>query len=83
MMKHINHKVIAGCGLYLLAYAAAANLELSDRPLGIGALANPMVMITLARDHTLYYESYNDATDLDGNGTVDEYETRFNPSNIY
>lgn len=83
MMNNINLKIMAGCSLYLLASAAAANLELSDRPLGIGALANPMVMITLARDHTLYYESYNDATDLDGNGTVDEYETRFNPSNIY
>ncbi|BEU04902.1 hypothetical protein OAG1_37020 [Agarivorans sp. OAG1] len=30
-----------------------------------------MVMLVMGRDHTLYYEAYNDASDLDGDGELD------------
>ncbi|MDH3346703.1 MAG: hypothetical protein OEM02_01195, partial [Desulfobulbaceae bacterium] len=31
----------------------------------------PLVLMVLGRDHKLYYEAYNDASDLDGDGTID------------
>lgn len=31
----------------------------------------PLVMLTMARDHRLYYEAYNDASDIDGDGKLD------------
>ena len=31
----------------------------------------PLVMLVLGRDHKLYYEAYNDASDLNGDGTLD------------
>jgi type IV pilus assembly protein PilY1 len=33
--------------------------------------APPLVMLTMAKDHKLYYEAYNDASDLDGDGNID------------
>jgi type IV pilus assembly protein PilY1 len=40
----------------------------------------PMVMLTMARDHRLYYEAYNDASDIDGDGELD---IRYKPSINY
>ena len=40
----------------------------------------PMVMLTMARDHRLYYEAYNDASDINGDGIID---VRYNPSIDY
>ncbi|MGE4497212.1 MAG: hypothetical protein AB7E48_04975 [Deferribacterales bacterium] len=37
----------------------------------ISATASPLVMFVMGRDHKLYYEAYNDATDLDGDGVID------------
>lgn len=37
----------------------------------ISSSASPLVMFVLGRDHKLYYEAYNDATDLDGDGIID------------
>ncbi|GAB1535998.1 PilC/PilY family type IV pilus protein [Geovibrio sp. ADMFC3] len=37
----------------------------------ISAGASPLVMFVMGRDHKLYYEAYNDATDLDGDGIID------------
>jgi len=31
----------------------------------------PLVMLVMGRDHKLYYEAYNDASDLDGDGKLD------------
>ena len=38
----------------LWALAAGAALDLPDRPISLGDLAQPMVMITMGRDHTLF-----------------------------
>ncbi len=39
----------------------------------------PLVMLTMARDHRLYYEAYNDASDIDGDGVLDiRYKSSIN-----
>ena len=35
------------------------------------ASAPPLVMLVMGRDHKLYYEAYNDASDIDGDGVLD------------
>ena len=40
----------------------------------------PLVMLTLARDHTLFFPAYNDLSDLDGDGELD---IRFKPAFEY
>lgn len=40
----------------------------------------PLVMLVMGRDHKLYYEAYNDASDLDGDGQLD---IRYNPAIEY
>ena len=39
----------------------------------------PLVMLVMGRNHKLYYEAYNDASDLDGDGTLD---TTYKPDDI-
>jgi len=39
----------------------------------------PLVLMVMGRNHKLYYEAYNDASDLDGDSTLD---VRYNPKNI-
>ena len=53
---------------------AAANEDNSDynvTPPFLTAAAPPLVMIVMGRDHKLYYEAYNDASDLNGDGVLD------------
>ena len=51
--------------------AQAAPLNLSQEPLFLTQSQPPLVMLNMARDHKLYYEAYNDYSDLDGDGTLD------------
>jgi type IV pilus assembly protein PilY1 len=54
--------------------SAAANEDNSDynvTPPFLTAAAPPLVMLVMGRDHKLYYEAYNDASDLDGDGDLD------------
>ena len=37
----------------------------------VNAGVPPLVMLTMARNHKLYYEAYNDISDLDGDGVLD------------
>ncbi|MCD8569504.1 MAG: hypothetical protein LRY50_14700 [Geovibrio sp.] len=37
----------------------------------LSSSVSPLVMFVMGRDHKLYYEAYNDATDLDGDGVID------------
>ena len=37
----------------------------------LAASVPPLVMLVMGRDHKLYYEAYNDASDLDEDGTLD------------
>ncbi|QDL54234.1 pilus assembly protein [Rhodoferax aquaticus] len=49
-------------------------------PLLTQTTAKPMVMLVAGRDHKLFYESYNDTADIDGDGSID---LRFKPSITY
>lgn len=59
---------------------ADTGMEFSAPPPFITEGAPPLVMLTMGRDHKLYYEAYNDASDLDEDG---ELEVRYKPSIDY
>ena len=40
-------------------------------PLFLPGAVPPLNMLVMSRDHRMYYEAYNDASDLDGDGTLD------------
>lgn len=65
--------VLAGMtiGWILCASSALADLDISDTPLFLPGAVPPLNMLVMGRDHTLYYEAYNDASDLDRDGTPD------------
>lgn len=51
-----------------------ANVEMGNycyAPPSIATTVPPLVMLVMGRDHKLYYEAYNDASDLDGDGILD------------
>ena len=49
------------------------DFKISQIPLFIDTSddAPPLTMLVMGRDHTLYYEAYNDASDLDDDGVLD------------
>lgn len=49
-------------------------------PLGVTTAAKPMTLIVMEKDHKLFYEAYNDASDLDGDGVLDIH---FKPNITY
>ena len=51
--------------------AAHAAIDVSQNPLFTTTSQPPLNMLVMGRDHKLYYEAYNDASDLDGDGVVD------------
>jgi type IV pilus assembly protein PilY1 len=59
----------------------AAELSLPGGPLFVAYQNHtPLVMLVMGRDHTLYYEAYNDASDVDHDKKPD---THFKPSIEY
>lgn len=66
---------LMGIGLGLLTSAAvtppASAVSLSQAPLYLTVSTPPLVLLTMARDHKLYYEAYNDYSDLNGDGQID------------
>ncbi|MEW6266809.1 MAG: hypothetical protein AB1641_27355 [Thermodesulfobacteriota bacterium] len=54
--------------------------EYQATPPFISAGSPPLVLLVMGRDHKLYYEAYNDASDLDGDGDLD---VGFNPDITY
>lgn len=62
--------------LLTTAAALSANPEpvainIAQRPLYLGGTRAPYTMLIMGRDHSLYYEAYNDASDLTGDGVLD------------
>ncbi|MGE0098540.1 MAG: pilus assembly protein [Hydrogenophaga sp.] len=83
-MKSLSHLNTA---LKIVAITAIVSATLSvqaltwpTKPLGATISAKPMTMLVAGRDHKFFYEAYNDASDVDGDGTLD---TRFKPSITY
>ena len=60
---------VLGCLLVLSAELSCAGI--AQVPLFVSANVSPIVMLTLGRDHTLYTEAYNDASDLNADGVID------------
>ena len=54
--------------------------EPEQTPLFVSQSVPPLNMLVMGRDHKLYYEAYNDASDLDGDGVLD---VGFKPSITY
>ncbi len=61
------------------AYAETAGSYKAVPPF-ITSGAPPLVMLVMGRDHKLYYEAYNDASDLNDDGALD---IRYNPAIDY
>jgi type IV pilus assembly protein PilY1 len=51
--------------------ASAGTLNIPDAPLFLNQSAPPLNLLVMGRDHKLYYEAYNDASDLNGDGALD------------
>jgi len=51
----------------------------AQSPLFLNDSVPPIVMLTMGRDHKLYYEAYNDASDLNEDGVLD---IRYKPTEI-
>jgi type IV pilus assembly protein PilY1 len=71
---------LALLALSALAALGASAINIPSQPLSIQDSAKPMIMLALGRDHRMFYEAYNDASDIDGDGTLD---IRFKPAITY
>lgn len=58
-------------GLILSSTVSQAAIDISQVPLFVSDSVPPLNMLVMGRDHKLYYEAYNDASDLDGDGVID------------
>ncbi|MDG9922192.1 MULTISPECIES: PilC/PilY family type IV pilus protein [unclassified Pseudomonas] len=74
----VSFTLTAGVGLSSMPVSAAT--DIATEPLYTSRTVTPLNMLVMGRDHKLYYEAYNDASDLDGDGVVD---IRFKPSITY
>ena len=83
--KTMASKVLHTAAMVLVVAASgdtqAAPLNISDIPLFLNPAVPPLNMIIMGRDHKLYYEAYNDASDLNNDGVLDTkykgYELKF------
>lgn len=57
--------------LFLSISNAGAVTSIAQYPLFLTNGVPPIVMLTMGRDHKLYYEAYNDASDLNDDGQLD------------
>ena len=48
-----------------------SDINIAQQPLFARAPLPPLNMLVMGRDHKLYYEAYNDASDLDDDGVLD------------
>ncbi len=76
----LNGFILSSSCLVSVASVYAGSLDLATKPLYTGTTEAPMMMLVMGRDHTLFYEAYNDASDLDGDGVID---TKFKPDYTY
>ena len=51
--------------------AAGGENNPAQSPLFVSRSTTPLNMLVMGRDHKLYYETYNDASDLNGDGVID------------
>lgn len=51
--------------------AQVATVPIAQSPLFVAAQVPPLNMLVVGKDHKIYYEAYNDASDLNGDGVLD------------
>lgn len=61
----------AGLAFSCIATAHSEPFELAQTPIFVNSAVPPLNMLVMGRDHKLYYEAYNDASDLNGDGVID------------
>ncbi|MCU0587747.1 MAG: hypothetical protein MUF52_06280 [Syntrophobacteraceae bacterium] len=81
MNSRFRSSRIAWAGLALLALLSCISPASTSRaesiddysliPPFVTSGVPPLVMLVMGRDHKLYYEAYNDTTDLNGDGAID------------
>src|SRR5262245_20503348 len=62
---------VAALTAFQAGSALAAPLNIVDSPLFLNSGVAPLNMLVMGRDHKLYYEAYNDHSDLDDDGALD------------
>ncbi len=67
MWRHLLPGLLAA----LLITMAHASTDISQVPLFVSESVPPLNMLVMSRDHKLYFEAYNDASDLNGDGVID------------
>lgn len=77
---HANSLAVVALCASILCGTATASVTIPNVPLVTQITAKPMVMLTVGKDHRMFYEAYNDASDIDGDGAVD---IRFKPKITY
>lgn len=63
--------LLLGFMLALFLSTAQAAVDISNLPLFLGGNGVPLSMLVMGRDHKLYYEAYNDASDVNQDGEID------------
>jgi type IV pilus assembly protein PilY1 len=54
-----------------LAQASVGGIDVAQQPLFTQSGQPPLNMLVMGKDHKIYYEAYNDASDLNGDGALD------------
>ncbi len=63
--------LLLGCPIAAVTANEASPIAQVPLFMGGGIDAPPLTMLIMGRDHTLYYEAYNDASDLNDDGVLD------------
>jgi type IV pilus assembly protein PilY1 len=63
--------MLASAACTLQVAVAQVAPDISDVPLFLSESVAPLNMLVMGRDHKLYYEAYNDHSDLNGDGVTD------------
>ena len=66
--------------LVFSSLAQATTTFPSQSPLFVSQAEPPLAMLVLGKDHSLFFEAYNDASDIDGDGVLD---LKFKPAIAY
>jgi type IV pilus assembly protein PilY1 len=93
-MKHIICALLIVVGFVMGQQQALAVVNSMTDYRSIPPFVNqsvpPLVMLTMSKDHRLFYKAYNDIMDLDGDGTIEttykdtiNYYGYFNPKECY
>jgi type IV pilus assembly protein PilY1 len=65
------YAVMTALAIFDPADALAQTVPISEVPLFSVTQQPPLNMLVVGKDHKLFYEAYNDASDLNGDGTLD------------